>query len=179
MNSCCTQPVEAIAADQHKNGEDCCLITEKTPAPAKAECPVSGTLARRVPRRTVKHLLKSDKLDSLRDVQYYYCNEATCNVVYFTNANAPFFTTDDVAVKVFAKDPGDEVPVCYCFDWTRSRIKQQIRETGQSTAALEIAREIKAGRCLCDIKNPKGECCLSDVNKVVKKNFAEVNVWQT
>jgi hypothetical protein len=81
----------------------------------------------------------------------------------------PFFSVDDVAVKVFAKDQGDEVPVCYCFNWTRGRIKQQIGATGRSTAALEIAREIKAGHCACDLKNPKGECCLGEVNMFVKE----------
>ncbi|MGH7452461.1 MAG: putative iron-sulfur cluster-binding metallochaperone [bacterium] len=168
MNSCCTQPLEVIAADQH-HGEDCCLVTEKTPAPARVECPISETLSRKVQRRTVEHLLKPEKVGSIREVQYYYCKEPTCNLVYFSNENVSFFSTDDVAVKVFVKDQGDKVPVCYCFNWTRGRIKQQISATGQSTAAMEIAREIKAGNCACDIKNPKGECCLGDVNLFVKE----------
>lgn len=170
MNSCCTQPVEVIAADQH-HGESCCLVEEKTHAPARAACPVSGTLSRQVQRRTLEHLLKPEKIDSIQKVQYYYCKEPACNVVYFSNENAPFFAIDDLKVKVFAKDGGDDVPVCYCFDWTRGRIKQQLSATGSSTAALEIAREIKAGRCACDIKNPKGECCLGDVNLVVKETM--------
>lgn len=171
MNDCCTQPVEVIAADQHKSGENCCLVTEKTLAPAKAACPVSGTLSRKAQRRTLEHLLKPERLGSLHNVQYYYCKEPVCNVVYFSNENVPFFTADDIAVKVLVKDQGAEVPVCYCFDWTRARIKQQISETGKSTAALEIARRIKAGHCACDIKNPKGECCLGDVNLFVKETM--------
>lgn len=170
MNSCCTQPVEVIAADQH-HGESCCLVEEKTPAPARAACPVSGTLSRKVQRRTLEHLLKPEKIDSIQKVQYYYCKEPACDVIYFSNEEVPFFTTDDVAVKVFVKDQGAEVPVCYCFDWTRARIKQQISETGKSTAALEIAQEIKAGNCSCDVKNPKGECCLGDVNAFVKETM--------
>src|SRR5574342_187815 len=144
MNSCCAKPLEVIAAGQHKSGEDCCLVTEKMPAPARAACPVSGTPSRKVQHRTLEHLLKPEKLGSLREVQYYHCKEATCNVVYFSNEDVPFFTTHEVAVKVFAKDQGDDVPVCYCFNWTRARIKREIRETGQSNVAIEIAREIKA-----------------------------------
>lgn len=169
MNSCCTQPLDVIAADKHHHEESCCLVTEKTLAPARTECPVSGTLSRKIQRRTLEHLLKPEKIGSLCHVQYYYCKEPTCNVVYFSNEDVPFFTTDDVAVKVFVKDQGDDVPVCYCFNWTRARIKQEIRETEKSTAAIEIAREIKAGNCACDIKNPKGECCLGDVNMFVKE----------
>jgi hypothetical protein len=170
MNSCCTQPVEVIAADRH-HGESCCLVGEKTPAPTRAACPVSGTLSRKVQRRTLEHLLKPEKLGALRGAQYYYCKEPICTVVYFSNEDVPFFSIGDVAVKVFAKDQGDEVPVCYCFDWTRGRIKHEIEATAQSTAALEIAREIKAGDCACDVKNPKGECCLGDVNLFVKETM--------
>ena len=176
MNSCCAQPLEVIAADQHHGEESCCLITEKTPAPARAECPVSGTPSRKVQRRTLEHLLKPEKIDSIQHVQYYCCTEPVCSVVYFSNENVLLFTTDDVAVKVFVKDQGKEVPVCYCFEWTRARIKQQIKETGKSTAALEIAREIKAGTCACDIKNPKGECCLGDVNTFVKEVLSTIKV---
>lgn len=172
MNSCCTQPIDVIVADKHHDEESCCLVTEKTPAPAKAGCPVSGTLSRKIQRRTLEHLLKPEKFGSLGNGQYYFCKEPTCNVVYFSDENVPFFTTDDVAVKVFVKDQGDDVPVCYCFNWTRARITQELRVTGKSTAAHEIAREIKAGNCACDIKNPKGECCLGDVNTFVKTVLA-------
>jgi len=178
MNSCCTQPAEVIAADQH-HGESCCLVEEKTPAPSRAACPVSKTLSRKIQRRTLEHLLKPEMLGSLRNAQYYYCKEPACDVVYFSNEKVPFFSIDDVAVKVFAKDQGDDVPVCYCFDWTRARIKQEIEETGQSTAALEIAREIKAGHCACDIKNPKGECCLGEVNSFVKEMMSKKNLTNT
>lgn len=173
MNSCCTLPVEAIAADQHKCGDECCLVTEKTTAPAKAECPISKTSSRKVQRRTLEHLLKAEKVGSIHNVQYYYCTDPECKVVYFSNESVPYFTVDDVKVKVFAKDKGDNVNVCYCFDWTRGRIKGQIAQTGKSTASLEIAKEVKAGNCACDIKNPKGECCLGDVNSVVKEIMSD------
>jgi hypothetical protein len=168
MNSCCALPVDVIAADKHKPGGECCLITEHTPAPVRGECPVTKTSSRKVQKRTLEHLLDPKALDRLRDVQYYYCTDPTCEVVYFSNEDVPTFSANDINVKVFAKDGGNDVNVCYCFDWTRGRIKDQIGATGRSTAALEIAREVKAGRCECDIKNPKGECCLGDVNAFVK-----------
>lgn len=174
MNACCTQPLEAIASDQH-HGEDCCLTTEKTPAPAKAACPVSGALSRKVQRRTLEHLLKPAQRSAIRNAQYYFCNGASCRIVYFSNEDGvPVFSIDDLTVKVFAKDQSDEVPICYCFAWTRGRIKRQIEEAGQSSVSLEIAREIKAGNCACDIKNPKGECCLGEVNTSVKEVLAHL-----
>jgi len=174
MNSCCTLPLDVIAADKHKQGDECCLVTEHTSAPALAECPISHTPSRKVQKRTLEHLLKPEKLGEVRNVQYYYCADPACNLVYFSTEKAPSFTIDDMKVRVFAKDKDDLVNVCYCFDWTRGRIRDQIKQTGRSTAGVEIAREVKAQRCECDIKNPKGECCLGDVNAVVKGEIAAI-----
>lgn len=174
MNSCCVNPIEVIAEDKHKADEQCCLVTDVTPAPARAECPVSKKPSRKVQKRTLQHLLKPEKVDSIHNVQYYYCADPNCNVVYFSNENVPFFTVNDVAVKVLTKDKGDDVNVCYCFNWTRDRIKEEITASRQSTASLQIAKEVKAGNCACDIKNPKGECCLGDVNSYVKEAMKEI-----
>lgn len=144
-------------------------MTEHTSAPARAKCPVSATSSRKVQRITVEHLLKPDKASSIQNVQYYYCTAPDCNVVYFSNEDVPYFTVEDLRVKVLAKDRGDDVNVCYCFEWTRGRIRNEIEQTGKSTASLQIAKEVKAATCLCDIKNPKGECCLGDVNSFVKE----------
>jgi len=171
MHSCCSVPVELITEDKHKTDDTCCLVTEKTSAPSTAACPVSKTLSRKVQQRTLKHLAKPERLEFLENVQYYYCAEPTCGVVYFSNDAVPYFTKDEVRVKVFHKESSDDVNICYCYDWTRGRIKQQIHDTGKSTAAFEIAQEVKAGNCECDIKNPKGECCLGDVNAMVKELF--------
>lgn len=166
--SCCALPVDVIAADEHKKGDECCLVTDRTAAPERAGCPKTGSVARKVQKRTVRHLVKPSSLSKLREVQYYYCTDPNCSVVYFSNEDAPTLSVEDIKVKLLTKDKGDDVNVCYCFGWTRGRIKEQITETGKSTASLEIAREVKAGRCECDIKNPKGECCLGDVNGFVR-----------
>lgn len=155
MNSCCTLPAEVIAADEHKKGGECCLVTEHTSAPAKAECPMTKTSSRKVQRKTVEHLLKPESSHKLRDVQYYYCTDEACDVVYFSNEKAPTVSVSDVNVKVFTKDQGDDVNVCYCFTWTRGRIKNQIAELGKSTAAFEIAREVKAGDASAMSKIPR------------------------
>ncbi len=168
MNSCCVNLIEVIADDKHKPDEQCCLVTDVTLASARAECPVSKTISRKVQRRILEHLLKPEKVGTIQNVQYYYCADPNCNVVYFSNESVPYFTVNDVSVKVLSKDKSDDVNVCSCFNWTRARIKEELSSTGKSTASLQIAKEVKAGNCACDIKNPKGECCLGDVNTYVK-----------
>lgn len=168
MNACCSRPIDDIAADRHKPDGQCCLVGEATPAPALAECPVSKTSSRKVQRPTVEHLVRPDRAQIIHDVQYYYCTDPNCPVVYFSPQVAQHITTDDLSVKVLAKDAGDDVNVCYCFDWTRRRLREEMERTGGSTASRQIAVEVKAGRCSCDVKNPKGKCCLGDVNAYVK-----------
>ena len=176
MNSCCTLPVEKIACNEHLPNGECCLITDKTEAPAKAECPVSNTSQKKVQLRTVRSLVRADRRWQLENVQYYYCEDANCPVVYFPANGGPYFSIGDLDVKVFSKDAGDDVPVCYCFEWTRGRIEAEIREIGKSTAATEIAQQVKAGLCACDVKNPKGRCCLGDVNAFVKEATKQLTV---
>lgn len=169
MNSCCSWPVEKIASNNHLRDGECCLVTEKTSAPPLANCPVSQTRSRKVQMRTVRCLVREDGHARLKEVQYYFCEEPTCPVVYFSNEDVPPFSSHDLKVKVFSKDTSGDVPVCYCFAWTRDRIRSEISETGRSTAAADIARFVKAGMCECDLKNPKGRCCLGDVDTVAKE----------
>ena len=144
----------------------CAIVPEKIEAPMKAECPESGTLSKKVPHETLENLVVQDKRHLIsEDVQYYNCSELDCPVVYFSNEEVPVFEKSDLGLMVFSKDKGEDVNVCYCFDWTRKRITDQIELTGISTAFDEITAEVKAGRCECELKNPKGDCCLGDISK--------------
>lgn len=174
MNECCKESVEKIAADEHKPGGICCLVTERTEAPTRADCSVSRTSSRKIQRQTVEHMVKTDLVGSMSGSQYYYCNAPDCTVVYFNQDGSGTFTKGDLQVKVFAKDPGGNVNVCYCYDWTRERIKNELAEAGQSSAAKEIAKKVKDGLCECDIKNPKGTCCLGDVNATVREAMEDI-----
>lgn len=160
----------AIPATAEGDGNDvsssCC--TTSIDSPQKAACPNCGEQARKAQHKTLENLLKRESRARLSNDAHYYCDNPECPVVYFSIGTGAQFMTGDLAVRVNAKDPGDDVPVCYCFDWTRGRIKQQIAATGQSSAAQEITREIRAGNCRCEINNPKGDCCLGDVNRFVK-----------
>jgi len=139
MHECCTVPINQIMANEHEPDGVCCLVSEVTEAPPRADCPESGTSSRKIQHRTVKHLVKPEQAGETVDTQYYYCAEPECPVVYFAGDGVRSFTTNDLKVKVFAKDPRGDVNVCYCYDWTRNRIKSELTETGQSSASREIA----------------------------------------
>ena len=46
--------------------------------------------------------------------------------------------------------------ICYCFDYTKGNIKQDLIKNGRSLIMEKIAAEKKAGGCDCANKNPKG-----------------------
>ena len=160
-----TNPVEVDSCG-------CSVVSEIIDAPAKSECPASGTQSNRVLHETLDNLIVHDKQHLIsKDVQYYYCSEPDCPVVYFSNGEVPVFEKSDVTVKVFSKDNQEDVHVCYCFDWTRRRITDQIETTGSSTAFIEITEEVRTGNCECEIQNPKGTCCLGDIQTFMKENM--------
>ena len=154
---------------EHKIDCDCCLPTEVSETPRNAECPHSGTASGKIQRLTVEHMVKAELIGSISDSQYYYCDAPDCTVVYFTQNGSGTFTKGDLQVEVFNKDIGEDVNVCYCFDWTRKRLTDQIKSTGSSTALEEIREKVNADNCVCEIKNPKGICCLGDVQNFLKE----------
>ena len=80
-------------------------------------------------------------------------------------------------VPVHAKHPGnDGIPVCYCFGYTEKSIRDEIEQTGASTATASITAEVKAGRCACEVRNPKGSCCLGDVARVERRIASELTL---
>ena len=145
---------------------DCCSVNAKTGnAPLVMVCPVNGARSKQVDMLTVKSLVRRLPL-GMPDTQYYFCDSSECEVVYFPlDTQAPLFRRGDLVVRVGAKETEDPIPVCYCFGFTRKDIENEIAATGRSTVADRIKREVNAGNCACEVKNPSGKCCLGDVTR--------------
>jgi hypothetical protein len=144
-------------------------------APAVMACPVNGTRCKQVSTVTVRSLVRKLPLQ-MPDTQYYFCESADCEVVYCgLNTEAPVFRREDLSVRVGAKETADPIPICYCFGFTRQDIWVEVRANGKSTIAEEIAVEVAAGRCACDLKNPAGKCCLGDVTRAVIDGLSQRN----
>ena len=170
----------ALDSPQRAEVDSCgwSVVPETIGAPTKSACPLSATLSNKVLHETLDNLIVHDKRHLIsREVQYYFCGEPDCSVVYFSNParhgsggdETPVFEKSDLSVKVFSKNKSEDVNVCYCFDWTRKRITNQINTTGSSTAFDEISEEVKAGNCECERKNPEGTCCLGDIQSFLKE----------
>jgi hypothetical protein len=148
---------------------DCCAVmTGGTPLDISGDaCPCCGMKGAKVDPIMLKALLTGEGLRRGVPPSPRFCATKGCPIVYFDNAVPVRFEEELVTVRVHAKHAEDErVPVCYCFGYTPETIRAAAASSGRNAASEDVAREVKAGRCACDVKNPKGSCCLVDVSRV-------------
>lgn len=145
---------------------NCCDI-KKPGTTTPDRCASCANVGTRVDPITLKALLTSDTLRRGIPSAPRFCATEHCSIVYFDNEAGVTFSESEVTVRVHAKHLTDgRVPVCYCFEYSPSTIEQEIARDGSSSARATITREVQAGHCACEVRNPKGTCCLGDVARV-------------
>jgi hypothetical protein len=146
---------------------DACCCPPAVEAGARA-CPACGEQGAAVRLQTVKALLAESALRRVLPPRYRFCSNPACDVVYFGDAGDCFHRFD-VRVPVCHKEPVGARLLCYCFGETESGIQAELLERGHSAAGERIREHIRAGRCACDIRNPRGACCLGDVTAALTR----------
>ncbi len=145
----------------------CCADRCETPAPVpdSGACPQCGKKGKSVSTLTVKSLVENHTRVSPAD--YFFCRTRDCQVVYFSEKY--LFRKRDLKVRVGLKETEDPVPLCYCFDYSRSDICKELEERGSTDIPERIKAEVKAGYCACEVKNPSGSCCLGDIARAIQE----------
>ncbi len=151
-NSCATE------------SHDCCSPQPK----AKAVCPLCDKAVKGVLAKTLEHLLTDETKAKLDWVEgFHYCKPPTCEAIYFRGDEV--LRQDALSVTVGLKEGASPATLCYCFNWSKEKIKAQIEATGKSTALEDIKIKMQDLGCNCEILNPSGQCCLGDAGKVVRE----------
>jgi hypothetical protein len=145
---------------------DCCETSDR--APRKAACPVTATIGTRVQLQTVKAMLKDGGLRRLALTTYYFCPEPACDVVYFSR-QGECYSKDDLRTTVWQKEPAGCRLLCYCFGESEETIAAEIVATGTTNALDRVKDHVRSGRCACDIRNPRGICCLADLKAAIAR----------
>lgn len=153
--------------------EECCPKPDEQEKPAFATCPECGAKGKQAQRMTLGALLKPSARKRMPPGEaFVFCRTPECPVVYFSGEMPPFHT-DDLSVRVFQKVKEEPKPVCYCFDYTAQAIVEDvIKNGGKTDIPAQITAQVKAGNCFCEITNPQGSCCLSNVSQAVKEGVA-------
>ncbi|MDM5188013.1 (2Fe-2S)-binding protein [Bacillus sp. DX4.1] len=149
---------------------DCCSVKEQVSENNGSElCPSCNIKGKRVKIITLKSMLKPTTLDTMNaDLTHYFCSTKDCNVVYF-DTDKKMYLTSEIKVFVHQKDSSSVVPVCYCFGWTKEKIKQFIEKKLIPNPVEHIRENIKENRCGCEVNNPQGSCCLANVTGYINK----------
>lgn len=131
-------------------------------------CVLCGTTGNRVDSLTVKALLTESALSRFEPAEYRFCSDSNCNIVYFTESGRAF-SKADLRVPVWHKELAGRRTICYCFGESEAGIADEIDRTGRSTAVERVRAHIAADRCACEVRNPRGACCLGDVTAAVER----------
>jgi Zinc binding domain len=146
--------------------DTCCC--DEPAARAGQSCPSCGNAGRPVRRQTVKALLRPEALTRMAPGQHWFCPAPGCPTVYF-DAHGAGFARGDVSVPVWQKEASGRRMLCYCFGEHEDAIGREIERTGSSGAVDRVRGHIAAARCACDVRNPRGVCCLADVVAAVAR----------
>lgn len=154
-------------------GETCSI-----PQGKPGVCPVCEKKGKSVSTLTVKSLVRGHTRVSVNG-SYSFCRTPDCEVVYFSSD--AIFRKPDVKVRVGFKEGEDPVPLCYCFEYTRADVQQEMEELGTSQISQKVKAEVQAGLCACEVKNPSGGCCLGEINRTIQelKKLSSLAAGQT
>ena len=152
-------------------GDGCCSPKSK----GKSICPRCGVEAKGVLAKTLDALLVDEVKEDNRSLEgWHFCKTATCEVIYFKGTLV--LDQADVGIEVGCKAWASPFVVCYCFGWSREKIKDEISREGKSIVQSDIKTKMAEVGCSCEILNPSGGCCLGDVAQVVKEIKKEIGV---
>ncbi|HFU74584.1 MAG TPA: hypothetical protein ENK65_03425 [Helicobacteraceae bacterium] len=169
--SCCSTQESHSSCSTEESGEGCC-----TPQPkGKVPCPQCSEKAKGVLAKTLEHLLTDEAKDKLSCFDgFYYCKTPSCAVVYFRDNE--ILTQKDMSVVVGLKEGATPATTCYCFDWTKEKIRAELLDSGETKALQDIKAKMEHPGCSCEILNPSGGCCLGDNTKAIKEIKKELGL---
>jgi hypothetical protein len=128
-------------------------------------CPACAGRTLAVDLATIKALLKAEALGRLEMVTFRFCPEPACDTVYVSDTSQ-VFRVDDVRVPVWQKLPPGDRMLCYCFGETERNLRS---ETEAAVVLARVRAHIAERRCACDVRNPRGSCCLGDLTAAITR----------
>lgn len=145
---------------------DCCCpppvaLTTRT-------CPGCAARTLAVDLTTIKALLVPEALARVEMVTFRFCPEPACSTVYASDTGQCFHVTD-VREPVWQKLPPGDRTLCYCFGENERDLRREIEAHGSSDVVARVRAHIAERRCACEVRNPRGTCCLGDLVAAVAR----------
>lgn len=147
-----------------KDSKGCCSTGAQAVSSGVKLCSKCGKPGWNVPDTAVQNLIKEEHRSKLASGDNYICINPDCQVVYYNPLNGRIFEKDAVRVKVWFKDSGDDVPLCYCNEISRGKIKEAWQQGARTYADVVNITSGATVKCNCKYENPSGRCCSGVIN---------------
>ncbi len=156
---------------QQQESAGCC-----TPQPkGKIACPLCKESAKGILAKTFDALVGDETKSKYSCFEgFHYCKTPSCEVVYFREET--LLKQEDMKVVVGLKNGAKPATLCYCFEWSREKIKEELQESGSSQALSDIKAKMQNPGCSCETLNPSGGCCLGDIGSAIKEIQKELGL---
>lgn len=156
----------------HTSGMDDCCCPPAAVRTSPRSCPACRANGAVVELQTVKALLTESALTRVEIAHHRFCANPACQVVYFDDEGRTF-AASDVRVGIWQKEEPGARTICHCFGETERSMRAELETTGRIDAVQRVRAHIAARRCACDIRNPRGACCLGDLIATAQRLQAE------
>jgi hypothetical protein len=159
-----------LDSEGHFRGDTRCHVRLLLPAARRADgAYVSGVLDPDVGSRsghTEGTVDSAGPRTRLEMVTFRFCPDPICDTVYVSDTGQ-VFRVNDVRVPVWQKLPPGDRTLCYCFGENERDLQREITERGTTDVLARVRAHIAERRCACDVRNPRGACCLGDLTVAV------------
>lgn len=135
---------------------ECCSLSScSTPRQQTHCCPANGAECRTVSSKTIAHHIARPWEWSDRGHSYYFCEDADCDVVYFSDDDKVILQSQ-LRTRVGKKSRSDDALICYCFGVSRA-------DAWEDPSIKDyVVEQTRQKICSCETSNPSGRCCLKD-----------------
>jgi bacterioferritin-associated ferredoxin len=134
-------------------------------------CPCCSNIGIEVEEITVEHLTNEKAKEKLAfGKKWHICSNQQCAVSYFSKDT--YLTIDEINVPIWYKDPGPEVPICYCSKLTRGEIIQAVKNGCKTIDDVQkYTGKNTTGKC--KLENPLGKCCRNVFISIIGKSSCD------
>ncbi len=128
------------------------------------KCPLCGIKGTKIEKDTLLNHVKD--ISKIGNGGYSFCNHPSCDAVYFSGSDV--FTTSMINKELGCKENSSEqATLCYCYNYLKGELIDE--------ALIEkINIRINHYGSRCDLRNPSGKCCLSEIKQLQKKYDEEI-----
>lgn len=139
---------------------DCCCPTN-TSTKTKQICPECGSSCKSVGMATLYHQVRFPDNQALITDSYYFCPAKACAVGYFSNTGNAIPKQLLRSYQAIQNDA-----LCYCFDIDAEQYLLALKAQRAEPIKDFVMQRTKAGECACEIRNPSGQCCLTNFKRL-------------